>query len=166
MFELNYLTMSILEKGEISMTKLTNTAVIELYDGWETDKGVSWRKGVVLRCQANGDLPKIVYAIRQKLEIVKDRLTQDGLLKYWYSNQVGGLMIVLSQNQESGFKSVPRLQPCLTVPRNARYLFTVFLGPENGSFSLEGYELKQLSDKGVVQQFVPISQSSASEKSQ
>lgn len=142
------------------MANSTNIAAIELYDGWKSQKGTAWRKGVILRCQGNDDLHKLVYAIRQKLEVVRDRLTQDGLLKYWYSYQVGGLMIALSQDLESGYKSVPRLQPCLTVPRDTKYLFTVFLGPEKGGFSFDGYELKSLSDKGVVQQFVPISQAS------
>ncbi len=147
------------------MAKLTNY-VIELYDGWQSKQKTSWRKGVILNYRGSDDPTKLGKALDRKMQQVKELMTQDELVKkYWFSHQVGGLLIVLSQNVKSGYKSVPRLQPRLARPDDTRHLFAVYLGPEKGSYAIEGYQLDPMPDShGVIQQFAPVTWSQEAEK--
>ena len=143
------------------MSKSTNV-VIELYDGWSAKQGIAWRQGVILQQRSQDDPAQLGQALEQKLQQVKELMTQEALLKYWYSYQVGGLLIVLSQEIESGYKSVPRLQPRQGIPEDAKYRFVVYLGPEKGAYAIEGYQLAPMpNSQGVIQQFTPIAWSQA-----
>jgi hypothetical protein len=139
---------------------------IELYDGWQGGKGIAWRRGVILQHRGSGDIAKLGQALEQSLKQVKSLMAQDDLLTYWYSYQVGGLMVVLSQDLDSGYKCVPRLQPRVTRPHDVTHLFVVCLGPEQGAYAIEGYQVAPTSQSHrVIQRYQPISWRQHAEKS-
>jgi len=139
----------------------SSTIVIEFYDGWQARGKASWRKNALLVCRANGNSKHLIPALGRKLEHVKILMTDEELLKYWYSHQVSALLVALSQEKDSGFKSVPRLQPCLTVPQDTSTIVCVFLGPEQGTYAVEAYLLKPAAGSlGLIKQRVPLAQQS------
>lgn len=139
------------------MAKKSNTITIELYDGWQGENNITWRKGVILHYRGQGDVNHLGQALEEKLVQAKAQMIADGLLNYWYSQPVGGLLIALSQDRDSGYKRVPRLQPRLYRPKDTVYLFSVYLGPEQGAYAIEAYQLEPTpQSQGVIQQFKPL----------
>jgi hypothetical protein len=139
------------------MANTMTNVTIELFDGWQGQNGITWRKGVILSFRSPGDVAQIRQVIKERLAQVKAQLITDGLLDYWYSRPVAALLIVRSQDQASGYKSVPRWQPRLYRPKDTDYLFAVHLGPKQGAYALEGYQVEPLpNSQGSLQQFKPL----------
>ena len=142
----------------------SNLTVISIHDGWQSSKGISWRHGATLQCRSNGEPAKLGQALERKLNQVKELMSQEDVLKFWYSYQVSALLVALSVDRESVYKSTPRLQPRQGIPNEAIYRFAVYLGPEKGSYAIEGFALDtKTQNLGAVKQYTPISWSNAAE---
>ena len=125
---------------------MSTRANIEVYDGA--------RRGVMLYHGFDGHPWSMGPELEHKLDQARAELDEAGHPDWWNSQTVGALIVKLSANEDVWLKNVPGFQPCLSQDADAKYLWRVYLGPENGEYEIQcfriGWDRKDGVTKGLA----------------
>jgi hypothetical protein len=139
---------------------MSTRANIELYDGWEEDRGqrkvILWTKGAVLYHHCDGYPSWMGPELERILQAVKRELDKAGFPYWWDSERVGALMVKLSADDSEFYKGVPHFKPCLELHGDIEYLWRVFLGPKDGEYDIQCFEIAHDWEKDVIKWLKPV----------
>ena len=135
-------------------------ANIELYDGWEQCVGqgtvTKWRKGAVLYHYRDGHPSRMGPELERVMQAVKHELKM-AMFPFWRdSERVAALMVKSSADGFTFYKGVSRFGPCSDLHADTDFVWRVFLGPEDGVYDIQCFELTYDRDKGVINHLASV----------
>ena len=139
---------------------MSTRANIELYDAWDEQNEIAgrinWRKGGVLYHHCDGYPAWMGPELERKLKKAKEELVEAGHPYWWDSERVGALIVKLSGDEGELYKNVPAFQPCLDLHRDIDYLWRIYLGPGNGKYVIECFEVTWDWDREQIKELKQV----------
>ena len=113
---------------------MSTCITVEFYDRWSNSN-----EGSLLRARlehfSKGSLQSIGMDLERRLVDIRDAIKQAGRGNGWVSQEVAGLMVKLSA-QDDGSGGIPTFRPCLEIDRGCEYVWRIFLGPKGSEYDM------------------------------